>query len=107
MRVLHIGAGSLYGGIATLLFTLARYRHLCPDMTPEFALCFGRRRKTELIGEGVGFHHLGAVRIRYPVSVWRARRRLREILAGGPVWCRRVPRELGPGRLWPYGSACG
>jgi glycosyltransferase involved in cell wall biosynthesis len=82
MRVLHIGAGSLYGGVETFLFTLARYRHLCPDMTPEFALCFGGRLETELIGEGVAFHNLGQVRLRYPVSVWRARRRLREILVG-------------------------
>src|SRR5215471_8808022 len=82
MRVLHIGAGNLYGGVETLLFTLARYRDLCPDMTPEFALCFGGRLETELIGEGVAFHDLGTVRIRYPVSVWRARRRLQEILVG-------------------------
>jgi glycosyltransferase involved in cell wall biosynthesis len=81
MRVLHIDPGNLYGGVQTLLFTLARYRHLCPDMSPEFALCFGGRLKTELIGEGVAFHDLGQVRIRYPVSVWRARRRLQEILS--------------------------
>ena len=81
MRVLHIGAGNLYGGIETLLFTLARYQHLCPDMTPAFALCFDGRLKRELIGEGVAFHDLGEVRIRYPVSVWRARHRLQEILS--------------------------
>jgi glycosyltransferase involved in cell wall biosynthesis len=83
MRVLHIDAGNLYGGIETLLVTLARYRHLCPEMMPEFALCFAGRLERELIGEGVPFHDLGQVRIRYPVSVWRARRRLQEILAGG------------------------
>jgi glycosyltransferase involved in cell wall biosynthesis len=82
MRVLHIDGGNLYGGVETLLFTLARYRHLCPDMTQEFALCFDGRLKTELIGEGVAFHDLGEARIRYPVSVWRARRRLQEILSG-------------------------
>jgi glycosyltransferase involved in cell wall biosynthesis len=80
VRVLHIGAGNLYGGVETLLFTLARYRHLCPNMTPEFALCFDGRVESELIGQGVSFHELGEVRIRYPLSVWRARRRLREIL---------------------------
>jgi hypothetical protein len=30
MPVLHVGAGNLYGGVETLLITLARYRHLCP-----------------------------------------------------------------------------
>ena len=83
MRVLHIDAGNLYGGVQTLLFTLARYRHLCSDMTPEFALCFDGRVGRELIGQGVPFHNLGRVRIRYPFSVWRARRRLQEILASG------------------------
>ena len=82
MRVLHVGAGNLYGGIETLLFTMARYCHLCPDMAPEFALCFDGRLERELIGQGVPFHNLGEVRIRYPLSVWRARRRLREILVG-------------------------
>jgi glycosyltransferase involved in cell wall biosynthesis len=83
MRVLHIDAGNLYGGVQTLLLTLARYRHLCPDMTPEFALCFDGRVERELIGQGVPFHDLGQVRIRYPFSVWRARRCLQEILASG------------------------
>ena len=90
MRILHIGAGNLYGGIETLLFTLARYRHLCPDMTPEFALCFDGRLEKELIGQGVPFHDFGEVRIRYPLSVWRARRRLQEVLVGcrfGAVVC--------------------
>jgi glycosyltransferase involved in cell wall biosynthesis len=82
MPVLHLGAGNLYGGVETLLSTLARYHQLCPDMTPEFALCFGGRLKRDLIGQDVAFHDLGEVRIRYPVSVWRARRRLREILVG-------------------------
>jgi glycosyltransferase involved in cell wall biosynthesis len=82
MRVLHVGAGNLYGGIETLLFTMARYCHLCPDMAPEFALCFDGRLERELIGQGVPFHDVGEVRIRYPLSVWRARRRLREILVG-------------------------
>src|SRR5262245_48948512 len=90
MRVLHIGAGNLYGGVETLLFTLARYRNLCPDMTPEFALCFDGRLEKELIGQGVPFHNFGEVRIRYPLSVLRARRRLQEVLVGcrfGAVVC--------------------
>src|SRR5215472_15571968 len=81
MRVLHLGAGYPYGGVETLLSTLARYHYLCPDMTPEFALCFDGRLKRDLIGQGVAFHDLGEVRIRYPVSVWRARHRLQKILS--------------------------
>jgi len=59
MRVLHIRTGNLYGGVEMLLFTLARYRHLCPDMMPEFGLCFAGRLKRKLIGEGVPSHDLG------------------------------------------------
>jgi glycosyltransferase involved in cell wall biosynthesis len=95
MRVLHVGAGNLYGGVETLLITLARYRHLCPDMIPEFALCFDGRLERELISQGVPFHDLGEVRIRYPVSVWRARRRLRQILAA-----RRLDAAVCHG-IWP------
>ena len=98
MRVLHVGAGNLYGGIETLLFTMARYRHLCPDMAPEFALCLDGRLERELIGQGVQFHDVGEVRIRYPLSVWRARPSVR---------CRCVPWNLDTGRLWRRGSAHG
>jgi glycosyltransferase involved in cell wall biosynthesis len=62
-------------------------------MTPEFALCFDGRLERELISQEVAFHNLGEVRIRYPISVWRARRRLHEILVGcrfGAVVCHNI-----------------
>ena len=40
MRVLHVSAGNLYGGLETVLVTLARYRALSPELECEFALCF-------------------------------------------------------------------
>jgi glycosyltransferase involved in cell wall biosynthesis len=80
MRVLHISAGNLYGGVETLLVTLSRCRHLCPEMEPEFAVCFEERLSQELALEGVRIHMLGNVRVRQPISVWRARRRLEKLL---------------------------
>jgi glycosyltransferase involved in cell wall biosynthesis len=80
MRVLHIVSGKLYGGVETVLVTLARCRAFCPAMVPEFALCFGGRLKDELIASGVSVYDLGEVRVRYPHQVWRARRRLRELI---------------------------
>lgn len=80
MRVLHISAGNLYGGVETLLVTLARYRELCKEMEPEFAVCFEGRLSQELVSEGVQVHLLGMVRVRQPSSIWRARRRLRALL---------------------------
>src|ERR1019366_4304553 len=81
LRVLHIVSGKLYGGVETMLVALARYRCSCPEMKPEFALCFDGRINDELCAAGVPVHQLGEVRIRYPLSVARARRKLRELLA--------------------------
>jgi len=80
LRVLHLSAGNLYGGVETMLMTMARLRHLCGDMEPCFAVCFEGRFSRELRDAGVTVHLLGAVRISRPWTVWRARRRLRELL---------------------------
>src|SRR5579863_1214479 len=53
MRVMHIVSGRLFGGVETLLVTLARSRDLCPAMDPEFALCFDGRLSEELGASGV------------------------------------------------------
>jgi glycosyltransferase involved in cell wall biosynthesis len=80
MRVLHISAGNLYGGVETLLSTLARQRDLCPEMTPRFAVCFESRLSSELRQAGVPVYWLGEVRARWPWTVWRARRKLMDLL---------------------------
>ena len=79
-RVLHIHSGNLYGGVETLLVTLAHYRRLCPAMEPEFALCFDGRLASELRQAGVPVHRLGEVRARRPLRLIRERRHLRELL---------------------------
>ncbi len=83
IRVLHVNSGNLYGGIEVLLVTLARLRGLCPEMAPEFALCFPGRTHDELAAAGVPVHALGGARISRPWTVWRSRRRLREVLKQG------------------------
>src|SRR3712207_1928251 len=80
MRVLHVHSGNLYGGVETLLRTLARERATCAEMEPQFALCFAGRLSDELKAQGVRVHELGAARARRPASVWRARRVLAEVL---------------------------
>jgi glycosyltransferase involved in cell wall biosynthesis len=80
VRILHLQAGNLYGGVETLLVTLASLRHLCPSMEPHFALCFEARLSRELASAGVPVHSLGRVRISQPWTAWRARRRLRKLL---------------------------
>jgi glycosyltransferase involved in cell wall biosynthesis len=80
MRVLHIHSGNLYGGVETLLVTLARHRDLSPQMESHFALCFEGLLSEQLRASGVPVHHLGHVKARQPLSVWRARRELQQLL---------------------------
>jgi glycosyltransferase involved in cell wall biosynthesis len=80
MRVLYVHSGNLYGGVETLLRTLARERGACAGVEPEFALCFGGRLREELEGEGVRTHALGGARVSRPWSVWGARRALAGVL---------------------------
>jgi glycosyltransferase involved in cell wall biosynthesis len=82
-RVLHLAAGNLFGGIETLLVTLARHRSLAPEVEPEFALCFEGRLSEALRAQGVKVHLLGAARFSRPWTIWSVRRRLRRVLAAG------------------------
>jgi len=81
LKVLHLYAGNLYGGIEVGLTTMARLRHLAPAMESEFGLCFRGRLWDELVATGAAVHDLGPVRLSRPWMVWRARGRLRQVLA--------------------------
>lgn len=81
MKVLHLGAGNMFGGVETFLVTLATLRHLVPDMQPEYGLCFRGRLWDELTAAGVPVFETGEVRVSRPWSVLRARRALRRVLA--------------------------
>jgi glycosyltransferase involved in cell wall biosynthesis len=80
LKVLHLSAGNLYGGVETFLTTLARLRHLAPEMEPEFGLCFRGRLWDELAAAGVPVHDLGQARFSRPWTVVRTRRRLSRLL---------------------------
>jgi glycosyltransferase involved in cell wall biosynthesis len=80
MKVLHISAGNLFGGVESLQVTLARHRGHCPEITPHFALCFDGRLASELRSAGVSVYSLGEVRVRRPWTVWRARRTLAALI---------------------------
>src|ERR1700691_85886 len=80
LRVLHLNAGNLYGGVETLLATLARSRQLCPAMEQHFAMCYEGRSSREIQAAGAAFHLLGPARMSRPWTVWRARRRLLDLL---------------------------
>jgi glycosyltransferase involved in cell wall biosynthesis len=80
MKVLHVYAGNLFGGIETLLVTLARQRHLCPELEPHFALCFEGRLAQELAATGVTVHQLGGVKLSNPWQAVRARAQLKRVI---------------------------
>lgn len=80
MKLLHLVAGNLFGGVETLLVTLAQQRHLCPDLQSSFGLCFAGQLAEELQAAGVTPHLLGGVRLRQPWKVWQARHQLAQLL---------------------------
>jgi hypothetical protein len=79
-RVLHIVSGNLYGGVETFVVTLARYRETCPAFDQQFAFCFDGRFVQELRAAGARVHEVGAVRVRQPISILKARKRLRDLI---------------------------
>src|SRR4051812_41345775 len=83
MRLLHVYSGNLYGGIETLLVTLARNRAVTPTLEPEFALCFEGRLSAELASTGVAVHRLPEVRASRPHTIRRARHALAALIDGG------------------------
>ena len=80
MRVLHVYAGNLFGGVETFLITLAKCRNECPGMEPHFALCFEGRLSVELGKLGVPVHRLSPARVSRPWTILRARRDLARLL---------------------------
>src|SRR6185436_7897998 len=79
MRVLHVVAGNLYGGVEAFLATLARKRELEPGMQPEFALCYRGRLFDEIRAAKLEPHLIGPARLSRPWTLIRARQRLRTI----------------------------
>jgi glycosyltransferase involved in cell wall biosynthesis len=120
VRVLHINGGNLYGGVESILATLARCRGLCPGMESAFAVCFEGRLSQELRENGVAVHSLGEVRSSRLWTVAAARRRLRELLRrrsfdavichmawSHAIFGAEVRRARIPLVYWAHGSATG
>ncbi|MBV9109813.1 MAG: glycosyltransferase family 4 protein [Gemmatimonadetes bacterium] len=74
MRVLHVYAGNLYGGVEAMLATFARGRDLVPEMEPAFALAYEGRLSRELRDAGAAVTIIGGARLSRPWTVWQARR---------------------------------
>jgi glycosyltransferase involved in cell wall biosynthesis len=81
MRVLHLYSGNLFGGIETILLSLAKSHS--ENLRHDFALCFHGKLDDELARAGASPRHLGAVRMSRPTSVLRARKVLSTLLTTG------------------------
>ncbi len=80
MRVLHLGAGNLYGGVEKALVSYAAGRASCDYMVPSFAISFAGQLEKELRAEGVEVSVFGPIRLSRWASVVEARRRLSLLL---------------------------
>lgn len=119
-RVLHVAHGRMYGGVESLLATLAREQHVVQSLESHFALCFEGRAATELRDLQAPVEILGATRISRPLTVRKSRLRLRQLLAEKAFdvvlchapWAQAifgpVARDLGiPVVFWQHGVATG
>jgi glycosyltransferase involved in cell wall biosynthesis len=84
LRVLHLCAGNLYGGVERIVAACAVDRALCREMSPAFAVCFDGRLSEEIEASGAQCTRLGATRLSRPWTVIRARRRLAAVLRNEP-----------------------
>jgi glycosyltransferase involved in cell wall biosynthesis len=76
MRVLHVAAGNLFGGVERILVEIAR---AAPPAQHEYALFFEGTLSAALDAARARRHPLGEARFRNPVSIWRARQRLKRL----------------------------
>src|SRR5256885_1315168 len=81
MRILHVAAGNLFGGVETALVEFARAQPVVPDLQVEIAVCFESRLGAELRQQNVPVHVLGAMRASRPWTVWKARKAFHTLLA--------------------------
>jgi glycosyltransferase involved in cell wall biosynthesis len=80
LRVLHLCAGNLYGGVERIVAECAVSRALCPSMTPAFAVSFEGRLSKEIEAAGARCANLGEVRVSRPWTIVRFRRTLAQLL---------------------------
>jgi glycosyltransferase involved in cell wall biosynthesis len=80
LRVLHLVAGNLYGGVEAYLATLANSPAQRSHLEFEFGVCFPGRLRDELTAAGAIVHNLGAVRLSRPWTVVQARRNVARLI---------------------------
>ncbi len=85
IRALHVHSGNIYGGIETILVTLAHVRAASPQVTHAFALCYEDRLARELGAQDAPMWFLGPARFSKPWTVTAARKHLETHLKTRPA----------------------
>ncbi len=80
LRVLHINAGNLYGGVETSLLAMAKHRAVSRN-EHVFAVCFEGKYSRMLRETGAHVFKLPETRISRPLTVWRARKQVKDLIA--------------------------
>lgn len=80
MRALVVHAGNLSGGVERVLASMARLTRERGAIDLEFALVFDGPVADALRATGAPVHVIGPARASRPLSVWRARRRLEQVI---------------------------
>jgi glycosyltransferase involved in cell wall biosynthesis len=81
MKILHLHAGSGFGGVESVLVTFARERACCAELEQRFAVCFESQLSEDLRRAGVPVMNLGGAHLSRPWTVHEARKRLERHLA--------------------------
>jgi glycosyltransferase involved in cell wall biosynthesis len=80
VRLLHVHSGNIFGGIETMLVTMAQEAGRFGDDASYAALCYEGRLADDLAAAGVQVSILGPVRLSRPSAVRAARARLSQLL---------------------------
>lgn len=95
MRVLHISADALVGGVESLLITLARNQNVDPMSTHEFAFTSEGPALNALLLAGGKVHYLGNASHKRPMALHLARQRLNQL-------CREYKYDVAVFHQYPY-----
>jgi glycosyltransferase involved in cell wall biosynthesis len=81
MRCLHLHSGNLFGGVETVLLTLAEGQSYATDWQFEYAFAFEGPVVQRLREQPLAIHLLPGVRTSRPWTIWQSRGALQRLLA--------------------------
>ncbi len=78
MKILHLTAGAMFGGVESLALTLTQAKEYGSGLVSHFGVCFEGELTQRLSERRVPWRNLGVVSWSRPWTMWKANQRLRE-----------------------------